>query len=422
MNTIAYLGWRSVLNRRGSVLLTVLSIALSVAMLIGVERLRNDARDGFARTVSGTDLIVGARGGQVQLLLYSVFHIGNASNNLSWQSVQHIAALPQVDWVVPLSLGDTHLGYRVVGTTAEYFARFRHGDDRALVFAAGRAFAPAPEGIFETVIGAELAARHGYQVGAKIVLSHGSGGFADHGDKPFTVVGILAPSGTPVDRSVLVSLEGIEAIHVDWQGGAPIPGVSIGAEHVRKFDLTPKTVTAAMVGLKNRVTVFRVQRQINTFADEPLTAILPGATLQELWSLVGVAERALLAVAAVVVVVGLAGLVAVMIAGLGERRRELAILRALGAGPRHVLGLLMLESVTLAVVGILCGLLLVHGLIWMSGGWLTTTYGIYLGIGWPSLSEWGLLGAVLAASVLASLVPAYRAYRYAVADGMTIRM
>lgn len=422
MNTIAYLGWRSVLNRRGSVLLTVLSIALSVAMLIGVERLRNDARDGFARTVSGTDLIVGARGGQVQLLLYSVFHIGDASNNLSWQSVQHIAALPQVDWVVPLSLGDTHLGYRVVGTTAEYFARFRHGDDRALVFAAGRAFAPAPEGIFETVIGAELAARHGYQVGAKIVLSHGSGGFADHGDKPFTVVGILAPSGTPVDRSVLVSLEGIEAIHVDWQGGAPIPGVSIGAEHVRKFDLTPKTVTAAMVGLKNRVTVFRVQRQINTFADEPLTAILPGATLQELWSLVGVAERALLAVAAVVVVVGLAGLVAVMIAGLGERRRELAILRALGAGPRHVLGLLMLESVTLAVLGILCGLLLVHGLIWMSGGWLTTTYGIYLGIGWPSLSEWGLLGAVLAASVLASLVPAYRAYRYAVADGMTIRM
>ena len=310
----------------------------------------------------------------------------------------------------------------MVGTTAEYFARFRHGDDRALVFATGRAFAPAPEGIFETVIGAELAARHGYQVGAKIVLSHGSGGFADHGDKPFTVVGILAPSGTPVDRSVLVSLEGIEAIHVDWQGGAPIPGVSIGAEHVRKFDLTPKTVTAAMVGLKNRVTVFRVQRQINTFADEPLTAILPGATLQELWSLVGVAERALLAVAAVVVVVGLAGLVAVMIAGLGERRRELAILRALGAGPRHVLGLLMLESVTLAVVGILCGLLLVHGLIWLSGGWLTTTYGIYLGIGWPSLSEWGLLGAVLAASVLASLVPAYRAYRYAVADGMTIRM
>lgn len=422
MNTIAYLGWRSVLNRRGSVLLTVLSIALSVAMLIGVERLRSDARDGFARTVSGTDLIVGARGGQVQLLLYSVFHIGNATNNLSWQSVQHIAALPQVDWVVPLSLGDTHLGCRVVGTTAEYFARFRHGDDRALVFATGRAFAPAPEGIFEAVIGAELAARHGYQVGAKIVLSHGSGGFSDHGDKPFTVVGILAPSGTPVDRSVLVSLEGIEAIHVDWQGGAPIPGVSIGAEHVRKFDLTPKTVTAVMVGLKNRVTVFRVQRQINTFADEPLTAILPGATLQELWSIVGVAERALLAVAAVVVVVGLAGLVAVMIAGLGERRRELAILRALGAGPRHVLGLLMLESVTLAVVGILCGLLLVHGLIWLSGGWLTTTYGIYLGIGWPSLSEWGLLGAVLAASVLASLVPAYRAYRYAVADGMTIRM
>lgn len=425
MSPIWHLTWRSVANRRLSVLLTVIAVALSVAMLIGVERLRNDAREGFARTIAGTDLVVGARGGAVQLLLYSVFHMGNATNNMSWQSLQKIAALPQVDWVVPLSLGDSHRGFRVVGTSSGFFEHYRFGEDESLRFASGRAFAPAPEGIFDTVIGAEVAARFGYRVGDHIVLSHGSGAgasFADHADKPFTVVGVLARSGTPVDRSVLVSLEGIEAIHIDWQGGAPIRGMHISPEQVRKFDIRPKTATAALVGLKNRVTVFRVQRWVNTFSDEPLTAILPGATLQELWNLLGVAEQALLAVSALVVVVGLAGLMAVMVASLGERRRELAILRALGAGPRQILALLMVESMTLALTGICAGLVLVMAGSAALAPWLASTYGLRLGIGWPSMSEWVLLGAVFAASVLASLVPGVRAYRYSVADGMTIRM
>lgn len=425
MSPVWHLGWRSIANRRFSVVLTVIAIALSVAMLIGVERLRTDARDAFARTISGTDLIVGARGGPVQLLLYSVFHMGDATNNMSWQSLQQIATWPQVDWVVPISLGDSHQGFRVVGTTSAFFERYRYGEDEAIVFASGRAFSAAPEGIFEAVVGAEVAARLGYAEGRKIVLSHGSGGglsFADHADKPFTIAGVLKRTGTPVDRSVLVSLEGIEAIHVDWQAGAPIPGVRIAPEQVRKFDLSPKTVTAAMIGLKNRVTVFRVQRQINTFAAEPLTAILPGASLQQLWSLVGVAEQALLAVSALVVVVGLAGLVGVMIASLGERRRELAILRALGAGPRQILMLLMIESMLLALAGILIGLLVVNVGAAALSPWLAAAYGLQFGVGWPSEAEWVLLGAVLIASVLASLVPGIRAYRYSVADGMTIRI
>lgn len=433
MSPIWYLTWRSVANRRLSVALTVIAVALAVAMLIGVERLRNDAREGFARTLSGTDLVVGARSGSVQLLLYSVFHMGNATNNMSWASLKQIAALPQVAWTVPISLGDSHRGFRVVGTTPDFFTRYRYGVDQPLVLAAGRSFADAPAGLFEVVLGAEVAARFGYREGARIVLSHGSGGgvsFSEHADKPFTVVGVLARSGTPVDRSLLVGLEGIEAIHVDWQGGAPMPGLSIAPEHVRKFDLTPKTVTAALVGLKSRVAVFRVQRQINSFAAEPLSAILPGATLQELWGLVGIAEQALLAVSALVVVVGLAGLVAVMVAGLGERRRELAILRALGAGPRQILALLALESMALALAGIVCGLILVYGASAALAPWLAAEFGLHLGIGaqsgWPpalpSVSEWMLLGAVFAASVLASLVPGFRAYRYSVADGMTIRI
>jgi len=428
MSPMLTLSLRSIGNRRLSVALTVMAVALSVALLLGVERLRNDAREGFAQTISGTDLVVGARGGGVQLLLYSVFHIGQASNNVSWQRMQQVAALPQVKWLVPISLGDSHRGMRVVGSTADFFTRYRFGADRVLAFEQGRAFAPAPEGIFEAVVGAEVAARFGYRVGQQIVLSHGSLGgeggprFADHADKPFSIVGVLARSGTPVDRAVLVGLESIEAIHLDWHGGAPVPGLSIAPEYVRKFDLTPKSVTAALVGLDSRIAVFRVQRQINTMPDEPLTAILPGATLQELWSLVGMAERALLAVSALVVAVGLAGLVAVVVASLGERRRELAILRALGASPRQIFTLLVLESVLLSLAGSVFGLALLYGATALVAPWLSASYGVNLVAAWPSLGEWRLLAAVLAAGLAASLVPAWRAYRYSLADGLTIRI
>lgn len=415
-----HLTWRSIANRRLTALLTVISVALAVALLLGVERLRHDARAGFAATISGTDLVVGARSGPVQLLLYSVFHIGNATNNVSWQSIEDIAALPDVDWLVPLSLGDSHRGFRVVGTTAGFFEHYRHGRDQALAMAAGRPFGE----VFEAVVGAEVAERLGYRVGQSIVVSHGSGevSFAEHDDKPFTVVGVLARTGTPVDRSVLVSLEGIEAIHVDWAGGARLPGVRITAEHVRKFDLSPKSVTAALVGLKSRVAVFRVQRRINDWPAEPLLAVLPGATLQELWGVVAVAERALLAVSALVVAVGLAGLVAVVVASLGERRRELAILRALGASPGQVFRLLALESLMLSLAGCVLGIMLLSAAVAVVGPWLGAHYGLPLSAGWPSVAEWRLLGAVLAVALLASLVPGWRAYRYSLADGMTIRI
>jgi putative ABC transport system permease protein len=420
MTPVAYLTWRSVLNRRFTVGLTVVSIALSVALLLGVERLRTNARDSFASTISGTDLVVGARSGPVQLLLYAVFRIGNPTNNVSWKSLQAVAAHPQVAWVVPLSLGDSHRGFRVLGTDRTYFARYRYGRGRALEFSAGRPVAD----LFEAVVGAEVARTLGYAVGSPLVVAHGAGdvSFAEHADKPFTVVGVLARTGTPVDRTVHVSLEAIEAIHLDWEGGAPMPGVSFTPEEVRKFDLSPRQVTAALVGLSSRAAVFQVQRFVNEYRGEPLMAILPGATLQELWGLLGVAEQALLAVSALVVAVGLAGLAAVVVASLGERRRELAILRSLGAGPRHVFLLLASESLLLAVAGSALGVGLLYGATLAIAPWLESRFGIALSLGPPSLQEWGLLGTVVGAGLLASLFPAWRAYRLSLADGMMVRV
>jgi putative ABC transport system permease protein len=395
------------------------SIALSVMLLLGVEQLRTQARESFTQSISGTDLVVGARTSPIQLMLYAVFRLGDATHNIRWSSFQAIAGHPAVAWAVPISLGDSHRGFAVVGTTRDYFEHFRYGDGRSLTFAAGHPFAD----IFDTVIGAEVAAQLGYHVGDRIVLNHGTGalGLAEHADKPFRVAGILQRTGLPVDRSVHVSLQAIEAIHLDWQGGAPMPGVSIPAEYVRKFDLAPKEITAALVGLKNRFGVFQVQRFINQYKGEPLLAVLPGVALDELWSIVSIVEKSLLAISLLVVAVGLSGLVAVVLAGLGERRRELAILRSVGAGPRVVLILLAIEGLMVVLAGSLLGLSGLIAISLFAAPMLEAHLGISLHAG-LSAETFQLLLLVMATGFLASLIPGYRAYRLSLADGLTPRL
>ncbi len=414
------LAGKSLWNRRLTSALVVFAIALSVILLLGVERLRTQARASFANTLSGTDLIVGARGGPINLLLYSVFRIGDPTNNVNWTSYRTLAAHPQVAWTVPLSLGDSHRGFRVLGTSRDYFQHYRYGRDQPLRFAEGREF----EDVFDAVLGAEVADRLGYRLGQSIVIAHGAGevSFALHDDKPFRVVGILARTGTPVDQTVHVSLEGIEAIHADWRGGTPIPGMRLSAEQVRQLDLTPKTITAFLVGLKAKTAIFRLQREINEFAAEPLLAILPGLTLQQLWDLMGLAENALLVVSGLVVLVGLTVMLAALLTGLNERRREMAILRAVGARPGQIFALVLGESVALALAGAALGVLLLQGALLLAGPMLQARLGLAIA-GWPPSShELILLAAVLGCGLLAGLFPAWRAYRYSVADGMTIRI
>lgn len=411
---------KSLINRRYTVMLILFSIALSVALLLGVERLRTESRTAFANTISGTDLVVGARTGAINLLLYSVFRIGDATNNISWKSYQDLAAQRLVKWTIPLSLGDSHKGYRVLGTNEDYFKHLRYAHDRHLQFAEGSAF----RGVYDAVLGAEVARKLGYQIGQKIILAHGAGevSFTQHADKPFTVVGILKPTGTPVDRTVHVSLAGIEAIHVDWVAGRQVPGHHISAEQALKKDLTPKTITAFLVGLKSRIATFRVQREINDYKREPLMAVLPGVALQQLWDLMGVAEQALLLVSWLVVAVGLAGMLTVMLAGLNERRREMAILRSLGARPAHVFALVTGESLVLTLLGLISGVAIVYLGLWIGRPFIENVYGLYLSIQWPSTREWGLLGLIAATGLLVGLVPGYRAYRNSLSDGMSIRI
>ena len=409
-------------NRRFTALLTVFAIALSVCLLLAVERVRSEARASFANTISGTDLIVGARSGSVNLLLYSVFRIGNATNNIRWDSFEHFAAHPQVKWAIPISLGDSHRGYRVMGTSPAYFEHLHYGRGQSLQLASGRAFADAP---FEVVLGAEVAQALDYQLGAELVLAHGvaSISLVKHDDKPFKVVGILARTGTPVDRTLHISLAGMQALHIDWQNGMPARGAArVSASQVRSLDLQPQAITAMLLGLNSKIATFSLQREINQFRGEPLLAILPGVALQELWSLMGTAEQALFVVSLFVVLTGLIGMLTAILTSLNERRREMAILRSVGARPWHIASLLILEAFALALAGVLLGVLLLYLGIAAAQGYVQANYGLYLPLKPPTGYEWRLLGAILAAALLMGCVPAWRAYRQSLADGLSIRL
>lgn len=420
MKILFLLTFRSAWNRRSTLGLMVFSIALSVMLLLSVEQLRNGAHNGFSQSVSGTDLVVGARTSPIQLMLYAVFRLGDATHNMHWASYQNLAAQPAVAWAVPISLGDSHHGFPVIGTESGYFQHFHYGDRRQLEFQSGEPF----KGVFDAVIGAEVAEQLHYTLGTKLTLSHGtsSNPLAEHADKPFQVVGILKPTGTPVDRSVHVSLQAIEAIHLDWQGGMPMPGMAIPAEYVSKFDLTPKEITATLIGLKSRSGVFQMQRYVNNYKDEPLLAVLPGVALDELWSIVSVFEKTLLAVSALVVAVGFSGLITAVLAGLGERRRELAILRSVGAGPRLVFMLLALEGLLVVMLGALLGALSVMGISMLAGPLLQARLGVSLTSVVLSEDVWLLLLAVIASGALVSLIPGYRAYRMSLTDGLTPKL
>ncbi len=408
-NTLA-LVFKSLVNRRGTAVLTLASIAVSAALLSVVDRVRTDTQTSFANTISGTDLIVGARSGDLNLLLYSVFRIGNPTNNITWESYTDIDARPEVDWTIPISLGDAHRGYRVLGTDLRYFEHYQYADERALEFAAGTPFS----GPTDAVIGAEVADQLDYRVGQQIVVSHGltETSFVTHDDNPFTVTGILARTGTPVDRTVHISLNGMDLIHSD--GDIDRFSVPIG-------DYESEAITAFLVGLKSKIGIFTLQRYINEFEPEPLSAVIPGVALQQLWGLIGVAEYALLGVSAMVVLAGVLGLLATLLVSLNERRREMSVLRSVGARPGHVFALLLSEAAMLAFLGALLGLLMVQLGILAIRQYALSEFGIQLSVGLRAFDLYVLAG-ILSIAVLVSTIPAWRAYRNSLADGLTVRL
>jgi len=409
----------SLINRKTTVALTIASIAISIAIVLSVEHIRQQVKDSFTSTLSSTDLIVGARSGRINLLLYSVFRIGNATNNIDWQSYQTIAKQKGVSWTVPISLGDAHKGYRVLGTTQDYFKHYRYGQKQNLSFAKGDMF----NGVYDAVLGAEVAKKLGYDLNQKIILSHGitEVSFAQHDDKPFTITGILKPTGTPVDQTVHISLAGMEAIHIDWQNGAPIGGLKIDAATALTKDLSPKNITAFLVGLDNKIMTFRLQRQINEYRGEPLMAILPGVALSELWQIMNVVEKVLALIAALVVIASLLGMTTMMLSTLNQRQREIAVLRATGASAGFIFCLIELEILLITFAGIVLGLVLLWLLMLLAQPIIMDYYGILLSSNPFSSSIIYYLVVIFLLTSLLACIPAWQAYRQSLSQGLMAR-
>jgi putative ABC transport system permease protein len=498
MPLLLSLAWRSLRNRPLTTLLTVLAVALSLTLLLGVEQARRGMRESFTGTIRGTDLIVGARGGTTQLLLGSVFGIGSPTGRVPWDVYQRFTTHKAIRWTVPLVIGDSHRGYRVLGTTPAIFEHWRFRSTGRLTFAEG---APM-RGDAEVVLGSEVAERLGYALGSKVIVGHGLNavaGLGDHDAHPFTVVGILQRTFTPLDRALFVTLDGIEAMHGEaghaeddatagdpsrapaatgdahdddhageghddasatragTGGGAPpvmpgagAPPVMPGAEAppvmpgagpppampgatpppmpgaapapAFRFQDEPRVLSAFLVGTKTRYETLLLQREINQYAGEPLTAVIPGVTLAELWKTLGTIEGGLRLVGAFTVVIGLLGMLVALYSSLEARRREMAVLRAVGARPATIVSLLVLESGLVTLVGCLVGLALVLGGFAVAQGAIEASTGVHIPFRWPGALEWGYVAATLAAGLLIGLLPAWRAYRSSLADGLSPRL
>ncbi|MEN0059215.1 MAG: ABC transporter permease [Bdellovibrio sp.] len=413
---------KSLRNRTFATLLTVLSISLSVTLLLSVERARRAAEDGFTQTISKTDLIVGARSGPLQLLLYSVFNMGNATHNISYETYEKVRQMPAIAWTIPYSLGDGHRGFRVVGTNESFFANYHYRGDKKVKMAEGREFRE----IWDVVLGAEVARKWEYKIGSPIVIAHGvtkGEGILQHDDRPFVVTGIMERTGTPLDRAVYISLEGMEALHLDWtDGAAPMAGKGTPREQIHKETIKIHSITSFFVGAKSRIETLRLQREINNYSPEPLSAIIPGVTLSELWNGLSYVEGILRGISAMVVVVGFMAMLIALTTTLNERRREMAILRSIGATSSQIVGLLVFESTLLSLLGV-CGGVLLTVVLWVGlKPWLEAEFGLYLAGSGLTAREGLYLLITLVCGAVVGLIPAFRAQQMALKDGLSAKV
>lgn len=411
-----FITWKSIQSRKFTTLLCVISIALSVTLFLGIERIRNGAKDGFTNTISKTDFIVGAKGSPLQLLLYSVFHIGGAVNNIKIDTYNDIKNNPIVEWTIPFSLGDSYRGYRVVATNESFYLNYRFRGDHSVEFSEGE----LPNDTFDVALGAEVAKKLNLKLGEAIVLSHGIAqeSLLNHDQTPFKIKAILKSTQTPIDTGVYITLEGMEALHFGWESGVP-DGEAIAQERFKKENIEINQITSFLVKLKSRIAILKMRRDIDLYSKEPIMAVIPGLALQEMWETIGYVEKILFLVSICVTVVGVLGIIISLYTSINERRREMAILRSLGAKSRDIFFLLLYESALIVFFGCLLGVMSMFGITLLIRPWLESNFSVYIPLSALSKTEWIYLGAIFVTGTIAGIIPAIKAYMYSLRDGLS---
>lgn len=439
MRFLVKLSLKSIRYRKASLLLSVISISLSVILLLGIERIRTNVHKSFLSSISGTDLIVGARSGNIPLLLSSVFHIGYPNQNVSWHTYEGIGHLPQVDWTIPLSIGDSHKGFPVVATNANMFEHFMYGNKAKLTIKQGKALLEHKG----CVLGAEVAKELGYNISDPMIVTHGMGKeeFITHSNEPFIVNGILATTGTPVDRSVFVSLQDMDAIHANFYHTDDHSADVFSTEHIHEAEestsnhghhhdhtcvhtanaeVGAESISAFLVGLKNKNEVLGIQRMLNDYEEEPLTAVMPVVTLLDLWQIVKPIEKTLMVISALVLLISLFGILALLLISLNSRTREIAILRALGAKAKQVFMLIVFETLSLTVISIGVGLASLYTILFLAQPIITNKLGMSVQVIGFGYMDFIIILAVFILGGGVGIIPGIQSYKRSLNEGLIV--
>ena len=427
--TLLGIAWRSIRQRPLQSALTALSLALGVALVVATLVVSGVVQRAFAAGAGlGYNMIVGAKGSPLQLVLNSVYLISRPVENLPWTVYEDFLPAAgrrdgtpgrfaaSVRTAIPICMGDYYKGYRVVGTNRAYFERLTAGDGRPFAFAAGENF--RDDDLYTAVVGAEVAVKLGLAVGAGIAPQHGADPTKIH--DPFRITGVLARTGTPVDRGVYVNMEGfyLQDGHAKPAGegaaaddDAPAPGLLPYAER----EVTAILVeTDAPPGLPPELMAMELAQTLNEGRDAQ--AAMPVREIRQLLDLfVRPLELLLLLVTALVVVVSAIGILVSMVGSALERSRDVAIMRALGAGRGTVLSCVLLEAVLLAGLGGLAGWALGHGVVAAIAPWVADQAGVTVGFLSGSPAEILLVPLLVGLAIAAALIPALSAYRTDVA-------
>lgn len=410
----------SLKSRKLSIGLAIASIALSSSLFLGIEKIRSGVRTSFSQTISGTDLIVGPRSSSINVLLNTIFQVGIGENLIRYETFLNFKNHPLVKWAVPLSFGDNYRGHRVIGTTTAFFDRYKYRNKTSLSLANGKIF----RGVKEAVIGSLVAQKQNLTIGDKIILAHGLSeqAMVEHDEDPFVITGVLKRTNTPLDRSIFISLQGMAVIHEDSHEDSEDSHEHANNHKDTSHSIEIEKVSAFFLACKSRIDVLVLQRKIAEYQEEPLSASLPGMTLLRLWKMLGNMESALFAISLLTALVSLLSMLIAVLTSLQQRRREIAVLRALGAGPFKIFWLLILESVLLAVMGLIFGFITSYGLLFLFQGNIETMSGVFIALSYPGKTELVYAGSLLFLSIVLGLIPGTMAYRMTLRDGLTMKV
>ena len=390
--------------------LVTISLMASMVLLLSIERIQQGAEEGFNQSISGVDAIIGPRSSSIELVLYTVFHLGRPTNNITTKTVNDVKIRGDISWLVPIALGDSHKGFRVVATEPNYFEHIKYANSQPLVFSKGFAFAE----LSEAVLGSDVAEKLSYTVGSEIQITHGSVESigSKHDDFSFMVAGILNKTGTPIDQAIFLDLKGYELLHLGWKSGKKIFNLDdIDLSSLPDDALIPKTVTAAFIGLKSKLTLFNFSKNIREYPKEAISAVIPGIALSELWSIVGLVDKGFQLLSWIIIAISLIAMVTLIIASLDNRKQEMTIYRANGASPKFLAMMVLCESIVIGLTAIVGAIILVTIVTYFATAQLNLALGISPSFKWISMDEIKVFSLILLAGALSSLIPASMVFR-----------